>query len=314
MATDEAVQSTNDDASECKMSAVRLGYWDDRFVHILVRGTERKPPEINRGYFARTEGVGIFVRRFLKMAGEKCQIISFGAGYDTLYWRLKEQHYKFDNFTEIDFPTVTARKCYAIKRSKVLLDGLGASDGEVRLSSTELHGGNYHLVGADLRNLGEVATKLRESEVNYDLPTLFLAECVLVYIEAASIENLLSWLVQQFHTSLFVNYEQVNMCDRFGEIMLENLRARGCPLSGVDSCRSLETQTKRFIDSNWDGARAWTMIDVYSAIDPAERHRIEEIEMLDERELLIQLFQHYCIVIAWKGELFNSITLSDYDE
>lgn len=61
------------------------------------------------------------------MAGEKCQIISFGAGYDTLYWRLKEQHYKFDNFTEIDFPTVTARKCYAIKRSKVLLDGLGAS-------------------------------------------------------------------------------------------------------------------------------------------------------------------------------------------
>lgn len=84
-----------------------------------------------------------------------------------------------------------------------------STDGEVRLSSTELHGGNYHLVGADLRNLGEVATKLRESEVNYDLPTLFLAECVLVYIEAASIENLLSWLVQQFHTSLFVNYEQV---------------------------------------------------------------------------------------------------------
>lgn len=68
MATDEAVQSTNDDASECKMSAVRLGYWDDRFVHILVRGTERKPPEINRGYFARTEGVGIFVRRFLKVS------------------------------------------------------------------------------------------------------------------------------------------------------------------------------------------------------------------------------------------------------
>ncbi|KAF6212746.1 hypothetical protein GE061_010454, partial [Apolygus lucorum] len=242
MSSDEAVQSTNDDASECKRSAVRLGYWQDDYIQILVRNSEKKPPEINRGYFARTEGVNLFIKKFLKVSGDKCQIISFGAGFDTLYWRLREAQFKIENFTEIDFPSVTARKCYTIKRSKVLLDGLG-TDGEVRLSSTELHGGNYHLVGADLRNLNEVATKLRESEVNFNLPTLFLSECVLVYIESSSVSNLLSWIMSRFTSCMFINYEQVNMCDRFGEIMLENLRARGCPLSGVDACRSLDTQT-----------------------------------------------------------------------
>lgn len=67
MESDEAVQSTNDDASECKKSAVRLGYWHDQFLSDLVRSNTRKPPEINRGYFARTEGVSIFIRKFLKV-------------------------------------------------------------------------------------------------------------------------------------------------------------------------------------------------------------------------------------------------------
>lgn len=83
------------------------------------------------------------------------------------------------------------------------------SDGEVRLSATDLHAGNYHIVGVDLRNLHEVEVKLNESEVKFNVPTLFLAECVLVYIDAPQVEQLLSWISQKFDTALFVNYEQV---------------------------------------------------------------------------------------------------------
>lgn len=52
------------------------------------------------------------------------------------------------------------------------------------------------------------------------------------------------------------------------------------------------------------------MIQVYDSISPAERHRIEKLEMLDEGELLVQLFQHYCISVAWTGELFQDIEIS----
>lgn len=66
----------------------------------------------------------------------------------------------------------------------------------------------------------------------------------------------------------------------------------------------------RFLNCGFIGSKAWTMIQVYDSISPAERQRIEKIEMLDEGELLVQLFQHYCISVAWTGELFQDIEIS----
>jgi [phosphatase 2A protein]-leucine-carboxy methyltransferase len=55
-----------------------------------------------------------------------------------------------------------------------------------------------------------VEKKLQESGVDKSLPTIFLAECVLVYIDSSKSRELLKWIAQQFPTALFVNYEQVN--------------------------------------------------------------------------------------------------------
>lgn len=180
----------------------------------------------------------------------------------------------------------------------------------MRYSSTDLHAGSYHIVGVDLRNMDELANKLKQSEVDFTTPTIVLAECVLVYVEPQNSSNLLSWLSANFTTAVFVNYEQVNMNDRFGDVMLQNLRARGCSLAGVDACLSIDTQIARFHNTGWHGARAWDMVQIYHSIPTAERTRIERLEMLDEGELLIQLFQHYCITVAWIGTLFQDIEIT----
>lgn len=182
-------------------------------------------------------------------------------------------------------------------------------DGDIRLSPTDLHAANYHLIGVDLRNLEELFAKFQTSEVNFDLPTVFLAECVLVYMEPPNCFNLLRALGERFKNAAFINYEQVNLDDRFGEVMLTNLRARGCTLAGVEACRSLDTQRKRFEDCGWSG-KAWDMIQVYNSLPSNERTRIERIEMLDERELLDQLFQHYCITVGWTGTQFENIDIT----
>lgn len=182
--------------------------------------------------------------------------------------------------------------------------------GEVRLSSTDLHASNYHIMGVDLRNVNEVNNKLQQAEIDFKLPTIFLAECVLVYIETKNGVNLLKWFSSHFESAVFVNYEQINMNDRFGDVMLGNLRARGCSLAGVDACTSLDTQIQRFVNCGWHGARAWDMVQIYHSLPQNERIRIERIEMLDEGELLVQLFQHYCILIACIGELFQDIEIS----
>lgn len=66
------------------------------------------------------------------------------------------------------------------------------------------------MVGVDLRNLMEVEMKLAQAEVSYDVPTVFIAECVLVYIETVLVNQLLSWIVSRFPNAFFINYEQVD--------------------------------------------------------------------------------------------------------
>ena len=61
--SDESVTRTNDDASQCKRSAVSLGYWQDPYLNSLVPrpglsgGEMRKAPEIHLGYYTRVSTI-----------------------------------------------------------------------------------------------------------------------------------------------------------------------------------------------------------------------------------------------------------------
>jgi [phosphatase 2A protein]-leucine-carboxy methyltransferase len=162
---ESGVIATNDDASESKRSCVKLNYYKDEYIGNFVKICEKKAPEINRGYYARVKGVEICVEKFLKVrfafirdrdpffhaiffifaspaktnrqqqkTGAKCQIINLGCGFDTLYWRLRDAGHLVQNFIELDFPTVTAKKCYQIKRNKVLLDKIHAEGKNIRMT------------------------------------------------------------------------------------------------------------------------------------------------------------------------------------
>lgn len=133
-----------------------------------------------------------------------------------------------------------------------------------------------------------------------EAPTLFIAECVFVYMAHEHSHALLSWLARTFTTAAIVSYEQTNMSDKFGAIMLENMEARACKLLGVDACASLDSQRARFVTAGFAGpCHCISMTQYYrEKIDPPERARIEAIEFLDETELLFQLMDHYCVCVA----------------
>ncbi|EAW55774.1 leucine carboxyl methyltransferase 1, isoform CRA_d [Homo sapiens] len=133
------------------------------------------------------------------------------------------------------------------------------------------------------------------------LPTLLIAECVLVYMTPEQSANLLKWAANSFERAMFINYEQVNMGDRFGQIMIENLRRRQCDLAGVETCKSLESQKERLLSNGWETASAVDMMELYNRLPRAEVSRIESLEFLDEMELLEQLMRHYCLCWATKG-------------
>lgn len=312
MASDDAVRATNDDAAQCKRFAVEKGYWKDPFISLLTQRSQNKhAPEINRGYYARVTAMRTLLQKFIRITDSKCQIVNLGAGFDTTYWLFKAEGILPKSFIEVDFPTVTSKKCYFIRRAEPLLNGIASDEDDIQMNKTEIHSQDYHLISVNLRDIKELENKLHDCHIDKSLPTIFITECVLVYIDLDKTNILLKWISDNFQTALFLNYEQVNMHDKFGEVMIENLKQRDCSLPSVSACASLQSQKSRFIDTGWESADGMEMTHVYKCLPKTDIDRIERLEFMDERELLDQLFSHYCIVWAWKDP--NNIGLSSID-
>merc|ERR1711997_1386315 len=114
--------------------------------------------------------------------------------------------------------------------------------------------------------------------------------------------DFLKWIKRKFDRSgvALLNHEQLNMNDRFGQVMLENLSQRGCGLPGVTACRDKQSQCDRLkVHAGWNGAHCWTMNEVYDYLPKDEVAQVEKLVFLDERELVKQLFEHYCITFGW---------------
>ncbi|XP_072273680.1 leucine carboxyl methyltransferase 1 isoform X2 [Pyxicephalus adspersus] len=269
---DEAVRGTCDDASICKRFAVSVGYWKDPYMQYFVRqAKERKAPEINRGYYARVQGVSQLLCAFLKKTECNCQIIKLGAGLDTTFWRLKDENLLPKKYFEVDFPAIVSRKLHNIKSkpplSKPIMETHNGDS--LLIDAYSLDSARYSILGADLRNLKDMEEKLKKVGMDPQLPTLLVAECVLVYMSPEKSASLLKWAGDTFPTAMFVNYEQMD----------------------------------RLLSNGWEAADAWDMIRVYSSLPQNDVARIEKLEFLDERELLEQLLLHYCISWGTKDSL-----------
>lgn len=91
MDPDAAIRSTDGDAAQARLSAVRKGYLtDDPFISFFLaraRFLPPRPPLINVGTFIRATAIDKLVNGWIE-ANDQVQIVSLGAGSDTRFWRL----------------------------------------------------------------------------------------------------------------------------------------------------------------------------------------------------------------------------------
>lgn len=318
--SDTSVQATASNAATGKMSAASLGYFEDRFLDVLagdrMGGAPRRrlPPVMNRGNFARVSCIERLVLDFLaarsdspgkgtdgeeqsddstdKLAtqpAKKPQVISLGAGKDSLCFRLMDKRSSpSGGYFEVDFDAVATWKTRLIAKTPAL---------------SSLTSDLYHLLAADLRDVAALESALRGAGVDFAAPTIFLAECVLVYMEPESSAALLEWCSSRFPDSLFAAYEMTSPGDAFGQMMKQNIQGMGCLLPGLEPYPTLASQEKRFNMAGWDSARASDMLTVFQEfLDREEVRRISKIEILDEVEEWELIMRHYCLVVAAKGQ------------
>uniref|UniRef100_A0A8C4IYZ4 tRNA wybutosine-synthesizing protein 4 n=1 Tax=Dicentrarchus labrax TaxID=13489 RepID=A0A8C4IYZ4_DICLA len=291
------VQGTNDSSVVSKVSAAAQGYFQDVFLQHFVCKVARRAPLINRGYYVRWRAVDHCVRRFLHIT-ENCpkrQILSLGAGFDSLYFRLCAGE-ALDRAVvfEVDFPDVTRRKA-ALINSNITLRGmldsyLPSPTGPVCVSSAQ-----YRLLGVDVREESQVEEALSAAGMDWVAPTLILSEVVLTYMETQWSDTVISWTAKLLPQSLFVMYEQIHPHDPFGRIMQDHFLKLNSTLHALRQYP--DTATQRFNQiwclnelcycvQGWEQCVCLDMNLFYLGLVPEEeRSRVESLEPFDEYEV-----------------------------
>ncbi|XP_016895624.1 tRNA wybutosine-synthesizing protein 4 [Cynoglossus semilaevis] len=310
---DTAVQGTNDSSVVSKASAAAQGYFKDTFIQHFVCKVVRRAPLINRGYYVRWRAVDHCVRRFLQVT-ESCpkrQILSLGAGFDSLYFRLHAEKALTETVVfEVDFPDVARRKALLIMHNNTLRgmldEHLPPSAGASHLWSSQ-----YRLLGLDIREESQVKEALSSAGLDWESPTLILSEVVLTYMETNWSDKVIKWAAKLFPQSLFVLYEQIHPCDPFGLIMQEHFRKLNSTLHALRQYPDAAAQRRRFLEKGWDQCVCLDINDFFFGLVPEEeRRRIESLEPFDEYEEWHQKCSHYFILTASRGSSLAQALLS----
>ena len=80
------------------------------------------------------------------------------------------------------------------------------------INKDEIHSQGYVLLAGDLRDIDSVGERMLAAGLDKSLPTMFLTECVLVYMEPEKSRKVIKWAGTTFSTALFLNYEPVSSC------------------------------------------------------------------------------------------------------
>ncbi|KAL7463468.1 hypothetical protein ACHAXS_003834 [Conticribra weissflogii] len=191
----------------------------------------------------------------------------------------------------------------------------------------------YHLIGHDLRLPPSEMFKIL-SRHGYDSsnPTLFVFECVMMYLPDDISRDLLRFIAISVKESssptatnpfvAVVIYDPIPCNDRFGQVMLQNMQKRGIvgkrisrhnrtnestedddnqdsPLS-LEKTQTLSDQLAKLIQSGFDIAVGCHMMDAFEhgIVSIEERRQSARCEMLDELEEFVLLMKHYCLVVG----------------
>ncbi|KAF4109123.1 tRNA wybutosine-synthesizing protein 4 [Onychostoma macrolepis] len=313
---DVAVQGTNDSSVVSKVSAAAQGYFHDDFLKHFVCKVSRRAPLINRGYYVRWKAVDHCVKWFFH-ATKSCsrrQILSLGAGFDSLYFRLHaEGGLGGVTVFEVDFPEVARRKAALINSNTCLKDAL--PDWETvsnqQTNAVFIRSDHYNLIGVDVRKEQEVEVTLSGAGLQWDAPTLVLSEVVLTYMETQWSDAVIGWAAKLLPQSVFVMYEQIHPDDPFGRVMQNHFLKLNSTIHALKQYPDTVAQTQRFIQKGWEECVCLDMNQFYfDLLLEDERQRVEGLEPFDEFEEWNQKCSHYFILTASKGSVTNQALLT----
>lgn len=296
----QSVKDSSDFCLNSKFSSAQKGYFEDEFMRLFIDKLHPRSPMINRGYYIRFRAIEeVFQSWWLSVNRtifENFQIISLGAGYDASYLRLKNAKKLPPNchYVEIDFPEVMKKKYELIGKA------VTPKEDSVDRPGVVLYSDDYSMLGIDVTDIPALQKCFSCINIGYDVPTLFLSECSLTYIDIMHSDALIKWIQSHFPHSVFAAYEQVYPLDAFGMIMKNHFTEVGCPLKSILTYPDEESLLQRFKKLGWPECDVLSMYNLFQSFSSVEKCRVQYLEMFDEYEMWHEKCHHY--ILAWVAQ------------
>ncbi|MEN2498292.1 MAG: Leucine carboxyl methyltransferase 1 [Marteilia pararefringens] len=252
-------------------------------------------PEINRGTFLRCRAIRQAIDVFIAQnTSSDCLIINFGAGLDTLAWR---DGISAARYIEIDKPEVCSLKIRLILNNEALQQKLCISDSKFNTDS--MISDRYSIYPCDISQFS-TQQLIEKCSIKGGMKVLIIFECILMYLDYKTKTNLISTLSDLNFSSLNVFlFEPINLDDKYGQNMIKSLKLHDdLDLEGLGDCGNIRNLLSLFNKDKFqfNNASYYLMSDAFHKINKKLRQNIEKIEPLDERNLMDELFKHYCFV------------------
>ncbi|XP_037271413.2 tRNA wybutosine-synthesizing protein 4 [Rhipicephalus microplus] len=294
------VQRTNDSSIVSKCSMASRRYVTDHFTKLFVAKSARRSPLINRGYYVRAKCMSQLFEAFCSAFGkETCQVLSLGAGYDANYFRLKAAGALPVNcrYFEVDLPLVVANKKSVIESCADLCSLAKA------VTSGSLS--QYRLLGQDIRDVARLESGLRAEGLDFSVPTLVIAECVLSYLDTKHSDRIVEWTSSAFQHVALAVYEQVEPNDAFGIVMTGHFESLGSPLLSLGEYPNVASLRDRYLARSYESCECVSVAEYLWSLDAKEALRFQQLEPFDEFEEWLEKCAHYVFALSRKGRVFE---------
>ncbi|EFA83732.1 leucine carboxyl methyltransferase [Heterostelium album PN500] len=202
-------------------------------------------------------------------------------------------------YYEVDYSKVIVNKLKIIKSCKELNQLIG-DNAKWDDENHSLQTSDYRVAPIDLTAGTECFDSVFSAlNIDFEAPTMFLSECVIIYIPTEAGNSLINWTSNRFKESVFITYEQIKPYDEFGSMMIKNIENKGCPLLSINSFPEIKDQRERYLGFGWKRVDVLDMLDVYNYFIEKERVKeTERLEIFDEFEEWYLIQGHYCYVLA----------------
>ncbi|UKJ89436.1 structure-specific recognition protein 1 [Theileria orientalis] len=242
-----------------KRAAVDQGYYEDEFVHPFGI-TYNQTPLMSLTYVVRVFSARMLSDLFIEsFNGQPVQFVNLGGGLDTLCFYLLKKHPNVTCY-DTDLESQMKLKCELMSDHKIFTDLIP----DLRLEDGLYTSRRYKMLPLDLSRT-EDFQRLLDAGLSKDLPTLFVAECVFMYIDPDVLN-------------------EVGKDCYYSKTLVQRYKEHSLKLSSFQRYRTLEDNIQRYKDLGWERVSATRNTTFWNLLPESERKRVLSIKPFNEFE------------------------------